>query len=60
MISKNEFHLPSRKLPEIGKRVKCLIIKEMIYKGNMQENSSEWVYDGKGGTLYFVVARNGC
>lgn len=31
------------KLPEIGQRVRALVVKELIYKG-----SFEWTYDTKG------------
>ena len=31
------------KLPEIGQRVRVLVVKELIYKGGL-----EWTYDSKG------------
>ena len=36
------------KLPEIGQRVRVLVVKEMIYKGNVSDGSAEWLYDGTG------------
>jgi len=35
-------------LPEKGQRVRTLVVKEMVYMGKMKDNSSEWLYDGKG------------
>jgi len=31
------------KLPEIGQRVRALVVKELIYKGGL-----EWTYDSRG------------
>jgi len=36
------------KLPEIGQRVRVLVVKEMIYKGDLKDNQANWLYDGEG------------
>lgn len=36
------------KLPEEGQRVRALVIKEMIYMGDQQGDSSAWMDDGYG------------
>jgi len=38
----------SEKLPEVGQRVKTMVIKEMTYMGDKQEASSMWKDDGEG------------
>lgn len=38
----------SEKLPEVGQRVKTMIIKEMTYMRDKQEASSMWKDDGEG------------
>ena len=40
--------IPKEKLPEIGQRVKTIVVKEMIFIGDQQENSSMWKDDGEG------------
>lgn len=39
---------PNKQLPKKGQRVFCLLIKELIFEGNEDSESSEWKYDGQG------------
>lgn len=39
---------PCDRLPEIGQRVRCVVIKEMIYQGNDEKNGYNWLDDGEG------------
>lgn len=48
LCKQKKYFSPKEKLPEKGQRVKVLVEKEMIYVGNIKENSSEWVDDGFG------------
>lgn len=44
----NEWISVKEKLPKKGQRVKVLVQKEMIYNGDVYQNSSEWTDDGEG------------
>ena len=35
-------------LPEIGQRVRALVVKELVYSGNSEDSGSLWTYDGDG------------
>ncbi len=35
-------------LPEIGSRVRALVVKELIFKGNVKNGCAEWQYDAQG------------
>ncbi len=39
---------PFDKLPAIGQRVQVICMKEMIYKGNGDNDGSDWLDDGEG------------
>lgn len=39
---------PTHKVPEKGERVEVIVIKHMIYVGNEDTESSEWLDDGTG------------
>ncbi len=41
-------HNPSEKQPNIGQRVRVVVIKEMTYQGNNDESGADWTDDGKG------------
>lgn len=43
-----QWHNVKEKLPEVGQRVRVLVVKEMVYKGNLKDNSADWMYDGQG------------
>ncbi len=51
---------PSEKLPKIGQRVQVNCIKEMIYRGGEEEQSSVWEDDGEGmrGILFWEELEN--
>ena len=42
------FKIPSKELPEKGKRVNVICKKEMIYTGNSDSIGSDWIDDGNG------------
>jgi hypothetical protein len=48
MIDDHEWIKILEKLPERGQRVRTLVIKEMIYMGDPQDDSSAWMDDGHG------------
>lgn len=39
---------PRHELPRIGQRVRVLCVKEMVYKGDLHDDSSDWLDDGEG------------
>lgn len=47
-MNNQEWFSPKEKLPEIGQRVNVLLIKELIYMGNEDQEESDWKYDGEG------------
>lgn len=53
-------------LPHIGQRVRALVVKELVYKGNTDGKGHEWTYDGEGEhgiyswSPYIKAIDNGC
>ncbi len=47
-IATEEWHNVLDKLPEVGQRVRDLVVKEMVFKGNLADNSADWLYDQQG------------
>ena len=43
-----EWYNVEEKLPEIGQRVRVLVVKEMVYKGQLDDNSAQFMYDQEG------------
>lgn len=43
-----EWYNVQEKLPEIGQRVRVLVVKEMVYKGQLDDNSAQFIYDQEG------------
>ena len=43
-----EWYNVNEKLPAVGQRVRVLVVKEMVYKGNLKDNESDWLYDQYG------------
>lgn len=44
----NFSHSPSEKLPEVGQKVVALVVKEMIYQGECDDNGSLWEEESNG------------
>ena len=47
-MNKEQWFFLQEKLPEIGQRVVTLTQKEMVFMGDVHDNSSEWLDDGEG------------
>lgn len=43
-----QWYSVKEKLPDIGQRVRVLVVKEMVYKGNVSEKGCDWMYDAEG------------
>jgi len=47
MVDENWYSV-NESLPDIGKRVRVICVKELVYIGNSNGKTAEWRDDGKG------------